>query len=149
MSSGSEATSGGAEPTGTSGVPGWPQVACGEVTCLPGEFCIVDPTDCSIIDDPCESEETTGGRQKSCIHVEPGARHCAVVPPECEGSKQLERCLEDSYQLCPWLGEFTDGVLECQTGFGDGECGFDGPGPYAPYCSECEHETDGESDDGG
>lgn len=141
----SDSSTASSESEGTTGGPEWPQVVCGQVTCRPGDFCMVYPNECSVITDPCGVGDTTGGEPGQCVDVKPGPRHCKAVPPDCENDPNgIGFCLEGSF-LCPWSASFSDGFLFCSTGF-YGECGHDGPGPYEPYCMPCLHEEEEDED---
>jgi hypothetical protein len=127
--------------------PDWPPVECGEMTCLPGEFCLVYPNDCYYIDVPCESygttgysttgDSTTGCEREQCIHVEPGPMECTTVPRQCKFDRDgIASCLESDIGaggFCSYGGVFAEGTLTCNNGF-YGECGIDGDGPRYDYC---------------
>jgi hypothetical protein len=118
----------------SSGGPSFPAVDCGELTCRPGEFCVVQLDECHLIPvEVCDDYDTTGAPEPdSCWDLIDGHK-CAWLPPDClDDPRGLKACIEDtSHIFCVYYGEFDDYTLFCE----DYPC--EHLGPYYGYCMEC------------
>lgn len=108
-------TSSGA-PT-TSDISEWfPPVACGDVVCPAGEFCLYQEDECFLKEAPDDPETGTSGGTYPCLDTMT-TETCTRIPEDCRTDPQsLKSCLESLDDFCSWYtyDDFSNGTLRCE-----------------------------------